>query len=96
MKVEYAVGFLAQLESQCRYIARDKPAAAKKFKKDVLRSVRELVKSPFSNRKSKYFEEEDFRDLIFKGYKITYHIDRDRNVILVIGLVNMQRGLSEG
>jgi len=96
MRIEYSEVFLRQLDAQTRYIARDKPAAAKRFRKNVMREVRRVTQSPFSNRQSVFFEDRNYRDLVFKGFKVTYFIDEKKPVVLVIGLVNMQRGLSEG
>jgi plasmid stabilization system protein ParE len=95
MKIEFSVDFMSQLDSQCRFIARDKPAAAQRFKKEILRSILELKKSPYACRKSIYFKVDHIRDFVFKGYKIPYHIDKSRDVILILGLVNMQQGSAE-
>ncbi len=40
---------------------------------------------PYANRKSIFFEREDIRDLVFKGYVIVYKIDEQKNVIDVFG-----------
>ena len=40
---------------------------------------------PYACRKSIYFNREDIRDLIFKGYIIVYKIDNDKGLITVFG-----------
>lgn len=93
MKVELYASFIAQLYAQARYIARDRPAAARKFKKDVLLHVNVLGQRPYSNRRSIYFDGEHYRDMVFKGYKVVYRVDAEQDTVYVIGLVNMQEGL---
>ena len=39
----------------------------------------------FSNRKSIFFDREDIRDLIIKGYVIVYKIDIEKKEIHVFG-----------
>lgn len=40
---------------------------------------------PFACRKSIFFNREDIRDLIFKGYIIVYKVDKDKGLITVFG-----------
>jgi len=48
---------------------------------------------PFKFRKSIYIDDDNMRDLIFKGYTIVYKIDLVKNKITVIGLRNTQEDL---
>lgn len=94
MKVKILEVFFLKLNSQVAYIAEDKPAAARKFKSNVLKHVRALRSiSPYTNRKSIYYEDENIRDLIFKGYKIIYQIKPVENTIEVFGFINYQEQL---
>jgi plasmid stabilization system protein ParE len=95
MKVELYSSFIRQLDAQTRFIAKDKPAAARRFKQDVLRHARGIGKNPYSNRMSNYFDGQEYRDMVFKGYKVIYRIDEKKDTVYVIGLVNMQAGFSE-
>ncbi len=45
---------------------------------------------PFANRKSIFFDREDIRDLIFKGYMIVYKIDKNKKVIDVFGFTKYE------
>ncbi|EAJ4425079.1 TPA: type II toxin-antitoxin system RelE/ParE family toxin, partial [Campylobacter jejuni] len=38
------------------------------------------------NRKSLSFDNENIRDLIFKGYIIPYLIDKSKNEIVILGI----------
>lgn len=83
MKIKLSIAFRKKLTHQVRYIAKDKPSAAKNFKKDVLQEIKAIEKMPFSYRKSIFFKKEAIRDLIFKGYIITFRIQQD--IIEVFG-----------
>jgi len=93
MKVELLDQFRDELESQVRFIAKDKPNAARNFKRDVLKRAAEIGRKPFAHRPSIYYDDGLHRDLVFKGYKIVYKVDEPKDTVFVIGLVNMQRGL---
>ncbi len=95
MKVKLLDRFRDQLEAQVRFIARDKPDAASKFRKNILSNILKLNKSPFSNRPSIYFDDDMYRDFVYRGYKVVYQISEEHNTIFVIGLVNMQQGSAE-
>lgn len=54
--------------------------------------VNALGQRPYSNRHSIYFDGEQYRDMVFKGYKVIYRVDAEQDTVYVIGLVNMQQG----
>ncbi|EAI6900278.1 type II toxin-antitoxin system RelE/ParE family toxin, partial [Campylobacter jejuni] len=47
---------------------------------------RNLSFMPYKNRKSLSFDNENIRDLIFKGYIIPYLIDKSKNEIVILGI----------
>lgn len=42
---------------------------------------------PYSNRKSIFYEHDDIRNLIFKGYIIIYRIKKEQEEIEVFGFI---------
>ena len=46
--------------------------------------IENIVSFPYKYRKSYYFEDESYRDLIYKGYTIIYKIDEQTIKILDI------------
>jgi hypothetical protein len=42
---------------------------------------------PYKYRKSIYFDNENIRDLIYKGYTIPYLIDEDNKSIVLLGII---------
>jgi plasmid stabilization system protein ParE len=90
MKVDILLSFREKLGYQVAYIAKDKPQAARKFKNEFIKRIKQLPKNPYSNRKSIYFDRTDIRDLIFKGYTIVYKIDEIKNTIIVFGFTRFE------
>ena len=90
MKISILESFSDKLNDQVNYIAEDKPAAAKKFKSDILKRIREIPEMPFANRKSIFFDRDDIRDLIFKGYAVVYKVDAEEAIITIFGFTKYQ------
>ncbi len=85
MKLRILKSFGEKLNDQVEYIAQDKPGAARKFKSDLLLRIKEIPKMPYVNRKSIFFDRDDIRDLIFKGYIAVYKVDDESGIITVFG-----------
>lgn len=91
MKLKFSEEFRERLKNQVNFIARDKPGAARKFKSDLLTSIKSITSLPKKHRKSIYFEDESIRDLIYKGYTIIYKIDHDKETIFVFSFLKHQK-----
>lgn len=74
MKLRILKSFRDKLDEQVRYIAEDKPGAARKFKTDILKRIKEIPSMPYASRRSIFFERDDIRDLVFKGYVVVYKV----------------------
>jgi plasmid stabilization system protein ParE len=85
MKIKITRAFRDKLNDQIDYIAQDKPSAARKFKGYILKEIKSIQDLPYRNRKSIFFDRDDIRDLIFKGYVIVYKINEDKGIIEVFG-----------
>jgi len=88
MRIKLEDSFSIRFERQLRFIADDSPARAKQFKAQVVTELKSLTHSPLRCRKSIYFEDENIRDMIYKGYTITYRITAEE--IQVIGFTKYQ------
>jgi len=93
MKISFSDGFVSALLNQVDYIAKDKPAAARKFKNDLLKNISSDLKHPFHFRKSIYFEDELIRDYIFKGYTVVFRIHLEQQTLVVFGFIKHQSTL---
>ena len=86
MKVVLDTSFVKELETICDYIASNNPNNSYRFKDELLILLDSLKNMPFRFRKSQYYNNENIRELIFKGFSITYKIDKSENLIQVIGI----------
>ena len=68
------------------FIAQDSLNHAIKFQIDLDEIIDDIPNMPFKYRKSIYFNDNNIRDLIFKGYVIPYKIDTSKNQIIIIGI----------
>ncbi|MET3030022.1 MULTISPECIES: type II toxin-antitoxin system RelE/ParE family toxin [Flavobacterium] len=87
MKVSFTEDFMLQLKEQIKYIAKDKPIAARKFKKDLLKNIKKDLVNPFYFKKSIYFDEEKYRDYVFKGYTAIIRIESELEIVYIIGFL---------
>jgi mRNA-degrading endonuclease RelE of RelBE toxin-antitoxin system len=85
--------FLKLLTDQVRYIYKDKPRAALKFRKDLLKNIKKDLKHPFHFKRSRYFDDENIKDYVFKGYSVVYEIDVNQKVIYVFGFIKHKNSL---
>lgn len=88
MRVNYTSEFKEGLAKQVKYISLDKPYAARKFKNDIIKETKGIVKMPYSYRKSIFFDDDNIRDLIYKGYCIVFNIQETR--VIVFSIVKYQ------
>ena len=92
MKVKLSEQFRKKLYRQVLYIAMDKPEAARKFKNELLKQLVKIPGQPYSYRQSIFFNDENIRDLIFKGYVITFRINQKKGVFEIFGFNKFEQG----
>jgi plasmid stabilization system protein ParE len=91
MQVKLDEEFEANFEIIFRYISQDKMSAAKEFKKDLFEQIKNIPIFPYKYRRSIYFENDNIRDMIFKGYTIVYKIDTKKNLIIIADIFNQNK-----
>ncbi len=87
MKIKFTTDFQQDLIEIVRFIALDKPKAARKFKNDLIKNIQNELVSPYSYKKSIYFEEEKYRDYVFKGYTTICEVDLANEIVNIIGVL---------
>lgn len=87
MKIRITVAFQNKFYKQLDFIAKDKPVAAKKFEMDIVNRINDIIKMPFKNKKSRFYDDDTIRELTFKGYTIIYRIDELKKQITVFGFM---------
>jgi len=84
MIIKFEDLFLEQFNTILTHIAYDKKSAAYDFKRSVQKNITLLKEHPFMCRKSYYFKDKAYRDLIYQGYTIIYKVEDERILILEI------------
>lgn len=76
--------FIFRLFEILKFIGSDKPFAAIKFEMELEVGINGLIDFLYKYRQSKYFNDERYRDFVFKGYTIVYKVETDTILILYI------------
>ncbi len=66
------------------YIAQDKLSASENFLNELDKLINNLPNFPFKFRRSKYFDNENIRDMIYNGYTIIYRVNKAKNTIDIV------------
>jgi plasmid stabilization system protein ParE len=74
MKVITTREFREKVRKQFRFISKDKPQVARKLKRELDEKIKEISIRPYSYRISPFFNDTQFRDMIFYGYKVGFQI----------------------
>lgn len=82
-----------KLGRQLKFIATNKPEAAHRFRKEILEKIGEIPSRPMSYKKSDFFDDIRFREMIFKGYRVVFEIRED--FISVFGFHKWEDGLKK-
>ncbi|WP_298692430.1 type II toxin-antitoxin system RelE/ParE family toxin [uncultured Sulfuricurvum sp.] len=77
MNVRLFPSFIAKLQLVLEKIAEDKKSAAHSFRREILHECQNLSDFPYRCRRSIHYNDDNIRDLIFKGYTIIYKIMDD-------------------
>jgi plasmid stabilization system protein ParE len=89
MNIRFEESFINSLALKLEYIAKDKPLAARKFKDALIASCKDILHMPYKHRKSIYHDDENIRDLIFKGYAVVYMIEDE--IISIFALIHHEK-----
>lgn len=84
MIIKYSQTFKSNLTLILNYIKKDSLTRALKFKNKIKQELENLNTFPLKHRKSIYYNSQNIRDYIIKGYTITYKINKDEIIILNI------------
>ena len=89
MKILFKSSFVKAMDDILDYIAKDSINRAIKFNEDLHKQFKKIPDMPYKCRKSIYYENKNIRDLVFKGYTITYFIDK--NSIVILGILKYKK-----
>lgn len=86
MQIIYQPKFINSFNNIWDYIAQDSKNRANKFKREIKKLIEDIHYMPYKCRKSIYFDDDNIRDLIFKGYTIVYKVDKTKEQIAILGI----------
>jgi len=84
--MEFNALFEETLVSIIHYIMKDSVTASIIFEEELFEHLADLAHFPYKFRESFYYEDEQIRDYIFKGYTIPYLIDEENDVLVVLDI----------
>ena len=84
MVIRRTARFNRELKAVFDFIAKDNQDRAREFRNELIAKIERTAQTPFICRKSINFNDDEIRDLIFKGYVIPYLVDDE--VIYVLGI----------
>ena len=87
MKIKFSDEFYFLLNEIIDFIAKDKPEASRKFKKDLILALKKDLKFPYNYKKSFYLDDDTFRDYTHKGYTITFKVDDAKQLVIIVGII---------
>lgn len=93
MQISRSIRYKNSLFKILAYIAQDKIGASENFKNELDDLIDGLPNSPYKYRKSKYFDDKNIRDMIYKGYTIVYKINIEKNKIDIVRVFNRNQPL---
>jgi len=86
MKIVLSNKFSVSLNNTLDYIAKDSLSKSLHFKKELNKKIDNIKFMPYKYRKSLYYNNQNIRDLIFKGYTIPYLIDIENDKIVILDI----------
>lgn len=78
--------YLSNLDKIIEYMAEHSVSSAINFLDKLDTKIEKLPNMPLKCRQSYYYENENIRDLVFKGYTIPYLVDIDKNLIVILDI----------
>jgi hypothetical protein len=91
MQIIYKKTFEKQLLYIVNHIAQDKVNASIKFANELEKLIFLIPDNPLKYRSSIYFQNENVRDMTYKGYTIVYKVSFQKNTIEVLRIFNQNK-----
>ena len=88
MKVIESKQFKDELRAIAFYIKKDKSSASIDFVKNLKKTIKRLVDFPYQYKKSIYFDNDEIRDMVYRGYTIVYEISTEKDTLVLLSMFN--------
>ncbi|KEA45847.1 type II toxin-antitoxin system RelE/ParE family toxin [Campylobacter mucosalis] len=86
MVIIYKDDFIEALARIREFIALDSVSRADNFTKELRSKIEQIPFMPYRFRKNAILNDKNIRDLIFKGYVVSYKIDEKNQVIKILSI----------
>ncbi len=94
-KIKWTEKASSHLQIIYEYIAEDSKIYATRFIKSLILSTKKLKSMPKCGRKVPEFEDYDFREVIFRNYRIIYRISEENKDIEILSVFHSARDLKK-
>lgn len=84
MKLRWTLRARQQLADIGRFIARDKPGAARRWVEMLRKRAADAAEHPLAGRPVPELDREDLREVIVRGYRIVYRVSEDLVEVLAV------------
>ncbi|MDD4329876.1 MAG: type II toxin-antitoxin system RelE/ParE family toxin [Aliarcobacter sp.] len=84
--VEKSDRFKSELKVIVEFIALDSIQSALNFYDEITSKILDIPSHPYIYRKKD--DDENLRELIYKGYTIPFEIDKENHKIIILGIFN--------
>ena len=91
LKIEYNLTFKNNIIKIWEYISQNSAKRADNVLNQIENKIYNLSNFPYKFRKSFYYDDENIRDLIFKGYIIPYYIDIKNHTIIILDIFKFNK-----
>jgi plasmid stabilization system protein ParE len=88
LKIVESGQFKDELRAIAFYIREDKPSSSLSFVKGLKEKIDLLTDFPYQSKKSIYFDDEQIRDMVYKGYTVVYEVDEQEERIVLLSIFN--------
>jgi plasmid stabilization system protein ParE len=78
--------YTQSLQEIMRFISLDSKNKALKFRDKLDKQIANIINMPYKCRRSIYFDDDNIRDLIYKGYTVVYKIDEEKSIVVILGI----------
>jgi len=80
--------FKDELEVIIDFIALDSVNRALTFYDEIIAKINKITDNPYLHRKRPSLNDDNVRELIYKGYTVPFEIDTKNNQIIILGIFN--------
>jgi len=91
-QIVWTVKSSEDIEAIVRYVARENPQAASELGRGIYERVQMLIQFPDAGRVVPEIGQSDWRELIYRKYRIVYHVNQRAEAIEIARVWHAARG----